>query len=116
MSNIIRFILHFLAAALAVYLAAWATPHVELNGLNTILIFAAAIALISVVVRPLLSSIGVPITIVWVGLFLVILYALLVFSASKFLPGFKAGNLMWTTVFVVMTAVFNTVIGGFFDE
>ena len=74
-----NFILKLLLTALAVLILAYFLPGVTLSGntFTTAIIVAVVLALLNVLVKPILVILTLPITIVTLGLFLLIINALI---------------------------------------
>lgn len=83
-----------LIGAIAVLVAGLLLPGITIgdmgtvDGLLTAVLTAAILALLNDFVKPLLVLLTLPITIVTLGLFLLVLNALLVMLADKLVPGF----------------------------
>lgn len=73
-------------------LALWVTdvllPGIAVAGLASLLVAALVIGLINAVVRPVLLILTIPITVLTLGLFLLVLNALLFWLAAELVPGF----------------------------
>ena len=74
----IRFILRVLIVAAGLWVASHVVPGVVVQGWKTLLIAALVLGLVNAVVRPILTLLTLPITIVTLGLFLLVLNGLMV--------------------------------------
>ncbi|OHB19754.1 MAG: hypothetical protein A2854_03830 [Parcubacteria group bacterium RIFCSPHIGHO2_01_FULL_56_18] len=84
-----HFILKFLAIAVAVYLTVEIVPGISLaGGWATLLLVSLAWSVIVTLVRPVLQLLAFPITIVTLGLFSLIINALLFWAMELIVPGF----------------------------
>lgn len=68
----------------------------------TAILLAVVLALLNAVVKPLLILITFPITILTLGLFLLVINALIVLLAEKILPGFEVRSFWWALLFGVL--------------
>lgn len=78
-------ILSFLLSALAVYLTALIVPGISFRGNNRTsasMLFAFILALVNLIVRPVLAFLGAPITFITLGLFSLVINALMLMLAS----------------------------------
>ena len=82
-------LLKWIVLTLIVVFAAWVIPGLEVDGYLSALIVAAVIALINVSLRPALNLITLPINILTLGLFTLVINALLLMFVSYLVPGFE---------------------------
>lgn len=93
------FLLKVLVTALAVWVAAYILPGVELtDDAKTIVIVALVLALLNAIVKPVLIILTIPVTIVTLGLFLLVINALMVVWTSNLVGGFEVDG--WVTAFL----------------
>ena len=78
----------WLVSAVAVWIMAQIVPGIELRGFGSALVATIVIALVNAVVGPVLKFLFFPVTLLTLGLFLLVLNALLLKLASLFTPGF----------------------------
>lgn len=82
-------LLKFLATAVAVYLTVSIVPGILLTGgWTTILLVSIVWSVITMVIRPVLQLLTLPITIITLGLFSFVLNALLFWGMELIVPGF----------------------------
>ena len=84
-----RLLLHWVLSALALLLVSHFVPGFIVNGFLVALIAAVVIGLVNATVGTLLRIVSFPITILTLGLFLLIINALMLKLAAIFLPGFQ---------------------------
>lgn len=85
MSLLLRLILN----ALGVILVSYIVPGVQVNGFFTAIVTAFVIGLINAVIRPVLLVLSLPINILTLGLFTLVINALMFWLASALVPGFQ---------------------------
>src|SRR5687767_3667111 len=83
------FIVKVLITAVAAYLAARFLDGVTIDDIQTTVIVALVLALLNTFVKPILVILTIPITIVTLGLFLLIINALMVKWAAGLVDGFS---------------------------
>ena len=82
-------ILRYLGTVAAVYLTVSLVPGITVSGgWVTILFVALAWSVITMIIRPVLSILTLPLTIITVGLFSFVLNALLFWAMTLIVPGF----------------------------
>jgi putative membrane protein len=84
-----RLLIHWLLSALAVYIVAHIVPGISVSGLTAALIAALVIGLINATLGLLLKVVTFPLTILTLGLFWLVINALMLELASAFVPGFE---------------------------
>ena len=85
----IRLLLHWLLSALALLITSSLVSGFEVSGLGSALIAALVIGLLNATVGLLLKILTFPISILTLGLFLLVINAIMILVASAVVPGFK---------------------------
>ncbi len=94
-----RLILVWILNALALLAVAYLVPSlVEIADFPTALVAALVLGLINALVRPVLTLLTLPLTVVTLGLFFLVLNGLLFWGAASLVPGFHVTGL-WSGVF-----------------
>lgn len=107
-----KFIIQLLLSAAVVYLGAMILPGVEVDSHWTALVVAIVLGLLNTFVRPLLVILTIPITIVTLGLFLLVINALMIECADYFVSGFSVDSFWWALLFGLII----TIVNSFFKE
>ena len=76
----------------------------------TAILLAIVLALLNALVKPLLILITFPITILTLGLFLLVINALIVLLAEKILPGFEVRSFWWALLFGVLLSALTSLM------
>ena len=83
------FLINWLVTALTLYVTALLVPGIHVGeGLAPLLLAALIIGLVNAVLKPVLVVLTLPITVVTLGLFYLVLNALLFWLAAALTPGF----------------------------
>lgn len=104
MNIIIRFLLN----GLAVFLAAYLLPGVDVDGYGTALLVALIISIANVVVKPILIILTIPITILTLGLFLLVINALIILLVDYMVNDFYVDGFWWALLFSLILSIFNS--------
>lgn len=104
------FILWLLINALGVYVTAAVLPGVSLRGFGTAVLVAVLLSVVNALIRPLLIILTLPLTILTLGLFLLVINALMVMLVDALVQGFTTRNFWWALLFSVVLAVVNMVL------
>jgi putative membrane protein len=105
MNVIIRFLLNGLAIFLAAYLL---QPAVIVDGYGTALLVALILAIANVVVKPILILLTIPITILTLGLFLLVINAIIILMVDYLISDFSVDGFWWALLFSLILSVFNS--------
>jgi len=109
------FLVKVLITAVAVYLAAYLLPGVNITDVQTTIIVALVLALLNTFIKPILVILTIPITILTLGLFLLIINALMVKWAAGLVDGFEVDGwfsaLLVSLIVTVVSYILNGLIG-----
>lgn len=104
-----KIIFNWLWATAAIAVAAWLLPGVSISGVLPALIAAVVLGAINAFIRPILFVLTLPINILTLGLFTLVLNALLVMLASALVPGFAVASFLWALIFSLVLGLVNWV-------
>lgn len=100
-----------MVTALAVWVAAYVLDGVHLeNDAKTIIVVALVLALLNAIVKPILVILTIPVTIVTLGLFLLVINALMVVWTSKLVNGFKVDGWLTALLFSLIVSVVSSIL------
>ena len=86
-------------------------PGVHLaNDAKTIVIVALVLALLNAIVKPLLIILTIPVTIITLGLFLLVINALMVVWTSRLVDGFKVDGWITALLFSLIVSVASSIL------
>ena len=105
MNGIVRFLLNGLAVLLAAYLL----PGVYVEHYGHALLVALVLAIANVVVKPILVVLTIPITVFTLGLFLLVINALIIILVDYLVPGFRVDGFWWALAFSLILSIFNSI-------
>ena len=109
-------IFRFLLSGLAVVLTAYLLPGVEVEHYGYALLAALLISLANILVKPILVILTIPITIVTLGLFLLVINALIILLVESIVPGFNVDGFWWALAFSLILSIFNSMFSGLTKE
>lgn len=99
-------IIRILISAVAVYVASIFVPGIRVSGgLTTYLIVAIVLGLLNAFVKPVLTILTIPITVLTLGLFLIVLNVLMVYLAAYLVSGFSVNGIIAALLFSVVVSV-----------
>src|SRR5688500_123089 len=106
-----NWIIRFLLNGLAVFLAAYLLPGVDVDGYGTALIVALILSIANIIVKPVLIILTIPITIITLGLFLLVINAIIILLADYLVNGFVVDGFWWALLFSLILSLFNSLFG-----
>jgi len=107
---LIRFIVHLLVTALLLVLVSHLVQGIHITDLSTALLAALVLGVVNFLVRPILVLITLPVTILTLGLFLIVINALMLELTSKLVPGFVVQNFVAALIGAVLLGLFNLIV------
>ena len=105
------FLLQWLVGGLAIIITAYLLPGVKLTGFFAALVTALILGLINAFIRPVLILLTLPLNILTLGLFTLVINALLIMLAAAIVPGFTVQGFWWALLFGLVLAVINFALG-----
>lgn len=103
-------ILRFLLNGLAVLATAYLLPGVDVTDYQTALITALVLSIANIIIKPLLILFTIPITVMTLGLFLLVINAIIILVADYFVTGFTVNGFWWALAFSLIMSIFNSII------
>lgn len=104
-------IIHWLVATLAIMVSAFLLPGVKVDGFLPALVTAVVLGFLNIFVKPILIFLTLPINILTLGLFTLVINALIIMAVSALVPGFHVNGFLWAMLFAVVLSVVNIVFG-----
>ncbi|QZK91363.1 putative membrane protein [Flavobacterium tiangeerense] len=87
-------------------------PGVYVNGFTTALIVAVVLGLLNIFIKPILVLLTLPVTVLTLGLFLLIINALMIVLCSQIVDGFKVETFLTAIIFSVLLSVSQSIMNG----
>lgn len=103
-----RILLNLLVSTIAVYVAVWLLPGVSITSMGDALLVAIVLGVINMFVKPVITVLTLPITILTLGLFSILVNGLFILLADAIVPGFTVDNFLWAVVFGFVLGVVNS--------
>ena len=108
------FIISTLIYAVAIFITAYLLPGVKVNGFGTALLAAVLLLIANALIKPILVILTIPITILTLGLFLLVINALIVVLVDKLLKGMEIKNFGWAVLFSIVLSVISAILNWIF--
>jgi len=108
------FVLRWFVTAIAVLVAERLLPGIECNGWGTLLGASLLLGIINAFVRPVLLLLSLPFIIVTMGLFILVVNALLLWLVANIIPGFYVDG-FWNAFFgSIIISLVSWILSSFF--
>ena len=104
------FIIKVLVTAIAAYGAAYVLEGVSISDVPTTIIVALVLALLNTFIKPVLILLTIPVTIATLGLFLLIINALMVKWAAALVDGFTVDGWWSALLFSLIVSVISYIL------
>ena len=105
-----KIIINWVISALTIIVAAYILPGVHVNGFLAALVLAVVLGAINMTLRPILLILTLPISVITLGLFALVINALLIMLAAYIVPGFYVASFWWAFIFGIVLAVVNWIV------
>ena len=97
--------------AVALIIASYLLPGVEVENFYDAVIVAIVLAILNALVKPLLIIVTIPITLITLGLFLFCINAIILLIADKLVDGFDVDGLWWAFLLSLVMSILNSIFG-----
>ncbi|HRP56756.1 phage holin family protein [Agriterribacter sp.] len=104
------FIIRLLVTAAVAYGLAYLLKGIHIDSYWTALVFALVLAIVNLIIRPLLIILTIPLTIITLGLFLLVINALMVLLASKVVDGITIDGFWWALLFGLLLSIVSSLL------
>ncbi|MDP5081547.1 MAG: phage holin family protein [Winogradskyella sp.] len=112
MNLIIRLLLN----ALAVFVLAYLLNGVSVDGYIGAIIVAVVLSILNLLVKPVLVILTLPVTILTLGLFLLVINALIILLADKLVDGFSISSFWTAVLFSILLSILQSILQSLFKD
>lgn len=109
----VSYLIRLLLCGLATFLIPNYLKGITVDSITTAIIVAFVMSLLNTFVRPILSIISIPITILTLGLFYFVISVILVYVCAYLVDGFAVSGIVAPLIFSFVLSVVNSVAGWF---
>lgn len=107
-----NFIIRLLLSTIAVVLSAYILPGVTVDSFITAIIVAVILSLLNVLVKPILVILTIPFTVFTLGLFLLVINAIIILMTDWIIDGFVVDGFWYALLFSIVLSIINSLLGG----
>ncbi|WP_194766911.1 phage holin family protein [Tamlana sp. I1] len=111
-----KLILNLLLTAVAVFVLAHVLSGVTVDSYVTAIIVSVILAVLNFFIKPILVIFTLPITILTLGLFLLIINAVIILLASNLIDGFSVSSIWTAILFSILLSILESLLHSFVKE
>lgn len=116
LDKLIPFLLHWGVTAMTLWVATYVFRGIRFADTSSLIVSALLLGFANAIVRPILIIFTLPLTLITLGLFLLVINALMLLLVSSLVQGFTISG-FWTAFFAsIFIAVLSFVIGAFLAD
>lgn len=104
-----RFLVKILISSLAVLITAYILPGVQVDSYLIAILVATVLAFLNTFLKPVLVILTIPATVVTLGLFLIVINALIVMLADYIIDGFEIRSFWWALFFSLVLSLVTSI-------
>lgn len=105
-----------LISTIAVFVSAYIIPGVDVDTYVTAFIVAVVLGILNSFVKPVLVILTLPVTIITLGIFYLLINALMVIITASLVNGFQVSGILDALLFGISVSVINSFLGVFVDK
>ncbi len=87
---------------------------VHFNDFSTAIIFSIVLSILNMVVTPILKILGLPLTILTLGLFSLVINAIVILISDYFIDGMQVDGFWWAFFFSIALSAITSLVGSMF--
>ena len=111
-----NFLIRLFITAVVAYFLAYFLPGIHFTGFGGAVIFSIVFGILNVIVKPILKVLGFPLTIITLGLFSLVINALVVLMADYFIDSMNIDGFLWAFIFSIALSFLTSLINGIFTS
>jgi putative membrane protein len=111
-----KLLIRILLSALAAVVLAKILPGVDVDSYWTAILVAIVLSLLNFIVKPILVILTLPVTLLTLGLFLLIINALIILLADYLVTGFDVNGIWWALLFSLLLSLVQSVLFSLLKE
>lgn len=96
--------------AVALLIVAYVLPGINVASFGSALIAAVVLGLLNMLLKPVLQLLTLPLTILTLGLFLLVINALLFWLAGSLLKGFEVAGFWWAFIGAIVYSIVTSLL------
>lgn len=111
-----KFLIKLLITTILVVVIAKFLPGIEVISYKSALIVAVVLAILNAILKPILIFLTIPATIITLGLFLLVINAVIILVGDYFVDGFRVSGFWNAFFFSIILSFLQSILNGIFIE
>ena len=111
-----KLIIKLLLNAVAVVILSKVLKGVNVDSYTTAIIVAIVLSLLNLIVKPILVILTFPITVITLGLFLLVINAIIIMVADHLISGFSVSSIWIAILFSILLSILQSVLHSLLKE
>jgi len=95
----------------AVVISAYVIPGVRVDGFLVAVVVAVILTIVNFLIKPIVTLLTLPINILTLGLFNLVINAMMIMLVSSVVPGFFVASFGWAVLFGIVLSLVNGLLG-----
>ncbi|MCW1949399.1 MAG: phage holin family protein [Candidatus Shapirobacteria bacterium] len=95
----------------AIMISAYIIPGVRVDGFLVAVVVAVILSIVNFLIKPIVTLLTLPINILTLGLFNLVINALMIMLVSSVVPGFFVASFGWAVLFGIVLSLVNGLLG-----
>ncbi len=100
-----KILINLLINALAVFITAYVVPGVFVRDFMTAVVVAVMLGVVNIFIKPVITILALPLTILTLGLFQFVVNALLIMLVGNLVPGFTVNGFLSALLFSLLISL-----------
>lgn len=109
-----RWLAHIVIVGITLVIVSWILPGFHVQSFGAAVIAALVLGIVNAIVRPIFVVLTLPITVLTLGIFLLIINALMYLLVSAVVPGFHVNGLIAAILGSIITSIVSSILDGIF--
>lgn len=106
----VTLLLVWILNAVALLVVAYLLPGITVASFSSALLAAVVLGLLNMLLKPVLQILTLPLTVVTLGLFLLVINALLFWMAGSILKGFEVAGFWWAFIGAIVYSIVTSLL------
>ena len=109
-------IIRLFITAIVAFLLTKILPGVHFDGFGGAVIFAIVLGVLNLILKPILSLFGLPLTIITLGFFALVINAIIILVADYFIDSMKVNGFWWAFIFSIALSIITSLANSMFAD
>jgi len=107
-------VIQLLISSVVIFAASYVLEGVQIKNFLHAILTAILLAVASVTIAPIMKFFAFPLTVLTLGLFLIVINAVILMIIDAILPGLKIKSFWWAVGFSIIISIFTTILNWIF--